>query len=387
MRIQSMTVTPVALPDPPLRNSVGVHQPVALRIIVELRSDVGLVGLGEAPGGSARLAGLQAAVPVVVGRDPHHLGTLQELLPDPRIFSAVEVACLDLTAQAAGVPVVDLLGGPVRDRVPFSAYLFFKDAGHPGRQPDRWGEVLTPEAMVEEARTFVERWGFQALKVKGGVLEPLEEARTMALLREAFPEAPLRLDPNAVWSVETSLEVARMVTPLDMEWLEDPALGIEAMVQVREGTRVPLSTNMCVTTFADLPEAARLRPVDVILADHHLWGGLRDTVRLSTFCHDFGFGIGMHSNSHYGISLAAMVHVGAAMPLLTADCDTHYPWLEEDIVRGEPFHFEGGALRVPTTPGLGVTLDPERFAAAAERYRRMGITDRDDRAGTATPRP
>jgi glucarate dehydratase len=163
MRIQSMKVTPVAMPDPPLRNSVGVHQPVALRIIVELRSDDGLVGLGEAPGGSARLAGLEAAVPLVMGRDPRHLGALRELLPDPPIFSAVEVACLDLAGQAAGVPVVDLLGGPVRDRVPFSAYLFFKDAGHPGSAPDGWGEVLTPEAMVEEARTLVDRIWFKSL--------------------------------------------------------------------------------------------------------------------------------------------------------------------------------------------------------------------------------
>ncbi len=382
MLIQAMTVTPVAMPDPPLRNSAGVHQPVALRIIVELRTEEGLVGLGEAPGGSARLAALEAAVPVVVGQDPRHLGALYELLPDPRLFSAVEVACLDLAARAAGVPVVDLLGGPVREWVPFSAYLFFKDAAHPGADPDRWGEVLTPEALVEEARTLVDRFGFRALKVKGGVLPPLEEARAMALLRKAFPDRPLRLDPNAVWSVETSLEVARAVEPLELEWLEDPAPGMEAMAELSRATPVPLSTNMCVTTFGDLPEAARLRPVDVILADHHFWGGLRETVRLSAFCRDFGFGIGMHSNSHYGISLAAMVHVGAAMPLLSADCDTHYPWLEEDIVRGEPFHFESGALRVPTTtPGLGVTLDPDRFAAAAERYQRMGITDRDDRAG------
>lgn len=381
-----MTVTPVAMADLPLRNSTGVHQPVALRIIVELLTDDGRLGLGEAPGGSRRLAGLQEAVPRVVGEDPHHLGLLQERVPDPRVFSAIEVACLDLAGQAAGVPVVDLLGGPVRDRVPFSAYLFFKNAGHAGEAPDGWGEVLTPEAMVREARTFVERWGFHALKVKGGVLDPLEEARTMALLREAFPDRPLRLDPNALWSVETSLEVARAVEPVGMEWLEDPTRGMEGMARVREGTPIPQATNMCVTAFEDLPEAVRLRPVDVILADHHFWGGLRESVRLAKFCRDFGFGVGMHSNSHYGISLAAMVHLGAAMPHLTADCDTHFPWLDEDIVQ-ESFEFEDGALRVPDRPGLGVTLDPARFAAAAERYRRMGITDRDDRAGMPGANP
>lgn len=380
MRIASMTVTPVAMADPPLRNSTGRHQPVALRIVVQLRSDEGLIGLGESTGGSARLQALEAAVPRIVGQDPRHLTAIREILPRADVFSPVEVACLDLIGQAEGVPVVDLLGGPARDRVPFSAYLFFKEAAHEGQPPDAWGEVLSPEAMVAEARTFVERWGFKTIKVKGGVLPALEEARTMGLLREAFgPDVPLRLDPNALWSVETSLEVARAVEPFHLEWLEDPTSGMEGMAEVRRGAPVPEATNMCVTAFDQLPKAVEVQPVDVILADHHFWGGLRESIRLSLFCRDFGLGMGMHSNSHFGITLAAMVHLGAAMPHLTADCDTHYPWLDEDIVENPPFHFEDGALRVPPGPGLGVHLDEEKFAAAAERYRAAGITDRNDR--------
>ena len=73
-----------------------------------------------------------------------------------------------------------------------------------------------------------------------------------------------------------------------------------------------------------------------------------------------------------------MVHLAAAMPVLTYACDTHYPWLEEDVVQGEPFQFRDGKLAAPTTPGLGVKLDEERFARAEERYRRYGIVDRDD---------
>lgn len=380
MRIESMTVTPVAMADPPLRNSVGVHQPVAIRAIVELRSDDGAVGLGEIGSSSRRLAGLESAVPHVVGKDPHHLQAIRAEVPEPDLFSPIEVACLDLAGQAAGLPVVDLLGGPVRQTVPFSAYLFFKDAAHEGEPADAWGEVLTPEAMVEEARTFVERWGFGVLKVKGGVLEPLEEARTIRLLREAFgPSVGLRLDPNAIWSVETSLQVARELEPLQPEFLEDPARGMDDMAAVRRGTSLGLATNMCVVAFSQLPEMVQKGPVDVILADHHVWGGLRESVRLSQFCADFGLGTGMHSNSHFGITLAAMVHLGAAMPHLTHACDTHYPWLEQDIVEGAPFRFEHGSLRPPAGPGLGVRLDAERFAAAAERYQQMGITDRDDR--------
>jgi glucarate dehydratase len=375
-----MRVTPVAMPDPPLRNSVGVHQPVALRVVVQLLTDDGLTGLGEAHGGSARVTALEAAREVVEGRDPYQLLALQRAIPDPQTFSPIEVACLDLIGQATGRPVCDLLGGRVRDVVPFSGYLFYKEERHERYDGiDDWGAVLTPEAMVGEARRFVRECGFRVLKLKGGVLHPREEAETLRLMRAALgPELGLRIDPNGVWSVETSIRVAREIEPLGIEYYEDPTLGMEAMAAVRAAAHMPLATNMCVTAFSHLPVAVRLRPVDVILVDHHVWGGLRACVRLAQFCAEFGFATSMHSNSHFGISLAAMLHLGAAMPELTYACDTHYPWLLRDIVRGEPFAFRGGALPVPSAPGLGVRLDEDRFAEAAERYVRYGIRDRDD---------
>ncbi len=178
--------------------------------------------------------------------------------------------------------------------------------------------------------------------------------------------------------METSVRIARTLEPLGIEYYEDPTLGMDGMAAVRRETQIPLATNMCVTAFSHLPQMVRTEPVDVILVDHHVWGGLRDSIRLTQFCMDFGISTSMHSNSHYGISLAAMLHLAAAMPELTYACDTHYPWLEEDIVQGGPFVFREGNLSVPTAPGLGVVLDEERLTRAAERYRRWGITDRDD---------
>lgn len=382
MRIAEMLVTPIAMPDPPLRNSVGVHQPVALRAIVQLRTDDGLVGLGEAPGASRTLAGLEAARSVVEGSDPYHLFALQAQVSTPQVFSPIEVACLDLIGQATGRPVCDVLGGPVRDEVEFSGYLFYKDERHAQYDGvDDWGEVLTPEAMVGEARRFIDQYGFRVLKLKGGVFPPDEEAEALRQMREAFgPEVGLRIDPNGIWSVETSIRVARDIAPLGIEYYEDPTMGMDAMAEVRRAVDLPLATNMCVTAFSHLPDMVRKQPVDVILVDHHFWGGLRACVRLSQFCANFGLGTSMHSNSHFGISMAAMVHLGAAMPELTYACDTHYPWLQEseDVIKGSPFEFREGKLPVPGAPGLGVTLDEERLARAAERYRRYGITDRDD---------
>lgn len=380
MKISQMEITPVAMPDPPLRNSVGVHQPVALRVVVQLTTDEGLTGLGEAHGGSKRVESLHAARAAVLGKDPFQLLALRSEIPDPQTFSPLEVACLDIQGQVLGRPVCDLLGGRVREEVPFSAYLFYKEERHPQYDGvDDWGAVLTPEAMVGEARRFIQEYGFGVLKLKGGVLPPDDEVETLRLLRhELGPEVGLRIDPNGIWSVDTSIRVARDLESLGLEYYEDPTMGMEGMAAVRRETTIPLATNMCVTAFTHLRRMTQIEPVDVILVDHHVWGGLRDSVRLTQFCMDFGISTSMHSNSHYGISLAAMLHLAGAMPELTYACDTHYPWLEEDIVQGGPFVFRGGRLAVPTTPGLGVTLDPERLERAAERYRRWGITDRDD---------
>ena len=373
MRITQLELIPVAFPDPPLRNSWGVHAPFALRTIIRLHSDEGLVGLSETYGGEGMLLALRRAESKVVGADPFDLNQLRLLIREPRVFGAIEVACLDLIGRATGRSLCDLLGGRVRELVDFSAYLFFKYAGE-----DPWGEVLTPEAMVELARRFVDEFGFHTLKVKGGVLPPQQEMETMRLLREAFPDHELRIDPNAAWSAETAVRFIRGTRDLDLEYVEDPTWGIAGMAAVRRRTDVPLSTNMCVTAFEHIAPAVQAGAVDVILLDHHFWGGLRASQELAAICRAFGLGLSMHSNSHLGVSLAAMVHLASATPNLRYACDTHYPWLEEDVLAGGKLRFEEGKLAVPEGPGLGIELDEERVQMLAENYIRVQERERDD---------
>jgi glucarate dehydratase len=374
MRIVDMKLTPVAVPDPPLRNSWGIHEPVFVRVIIQLRTDDGLVGLGESPGGGAMVQSLEAARGHIVGMDPWQLEPLRVTLRNARLFSAVEEACLDLIGKATGRPVSDLLGGTVRRRVPYAAYLFYKEAGD-----DEWGEVLSPEAMVRLAETWVERWGFGCLKVKGGVLEPDAEVETMRLLRERFgPRMGLRIDPNAVWSVETSRRVAHKLADTDLEYLEDPCAGITGMAEVARSTHTPLSTNMCVTAFDHVPEAFRAGAVSVVLADHHVWEGLTGCVKLGKICHSLGWGVGQHSNSHLGITMAAMTHLAAAVPNLIYASDSHYPWITEDIIKGPMFHFKDGFLEVPSGPGLGVELDEAKLEQFADAYQQRRRHARDD---------
>ena len=103
-----------------------------------------------------------------------------------------------------------------------------------------------------------------------------------------------------------------------------------------------------------------------------------DNRQMAKICRVWGLGVSMHSNSHLGISLAAMTHVAAALPELTHACDTHYVWIEEDILVGGKWQFREGRLPVPTAPGLGIEVDEARVAQMAEAYRACGLTKRSD---------
>ncbi|MFE6746402.1 glucarate dehydratase family protein [Kitasatospora purpeofusca] len=416
MRIREVVVTPVAFPDPPLLNSAGVHQPWALRAIVELRGEDGLVGLGETYGDAPHLALLRRAAPAVTGLDPfdtngllrrvagvlgaadapdrHGLtGASGPLRTTLKVLGPFETACLDLQGQLTGRPVADLLGGRVRDEVPYAGYLFYRWAAHPaqpGPLPDRDGdpypEALDAGGIVEQAGQLVEQYGFRSLKLKGGVLPPEEEVEAIRELRAAFPDHPLRLDPNAAWTVETSVRVGERTEGL-LEYLEDPTPGIAGMAEVARRVPMPLATNMCVVSPDDLPPGFGARAVGVVLADHHYWGGLRRSAELAAVCRTWGVGVSMHSNSHLGISLAAMTQLGAALPELTYAADTHTPWQGGVDVVAEPLRFTDGAVRVPDRPGLGVRLDPDALARLHENYLRCGVRERDDTAYRARFEP
>ncbi len=135
---------------------------------------------------------------------------------------------------------------------------------------------------------------------------------------------------------------------------------------------------MCVTAFEEVPEAARLESVSVVLSDHHYWGGFRASLKLAGICQTFGWGMSMHSNTHLGISLAAMTHLAAAVPNLTYACDTHSPWTREDVIQPGALVWDKGSLAVPGTAGLGVELDRDALEQLHRQYLDCGVRFRDD---------
>ena len=411
LRITDVRITPIAFRDGPLLNAAGIHEPWALRAIVELETNDQRVGISETYGDAPMLAVLEQARSLVLGLSPFELNRMEErvrsairppaassgagefeLAPGShaaknaaKVISTFEVAMLDLQGQHVGAPIVDLLGGKVRDAVPYSAYLFFKHAEHIERPypPDAWGRGHTPDEIVAQAKRMIGLYGFGSIKLKGGVFEPTHEIACMRALHKALPGLPLRLDPNANWSLETSIAAAEELDEL-LEYYEDPCPGLDGMAELARHTKLPLATNMVITTLDDFrrnaERGAGRGAVQVLLSDHHYWGGLRLTQTLARMCALWDLGMSMHSNSHLGISLMAMTHVAASIPNLTYACDTHYPWQEEEVIEGGRVVFQDGAVRVPEAPGLGVRLDRTRLAELHEQYLACGIRQRDDLA-------
>ncbi len=175
----------------------------------------------------------------------------------------------------------------------------------------------------------------------------------------------------------TSIEVGRELDGV-LEYLEDPTPTIPGMAAVAREVPMPLATNMCVVGFEDIAQAVAEGAVSVILSDHHYWGGLRESQSLARICSTFDLGLSMHSNSHLGISLAAMTHLASAVTNLTYALDTHWPWKDEDVIVPGVLDFVDGAVAVPTGPGLGVELDRDALARLHEQYRTCGVRERND---------
>ena len=384
--ITAIRATTVTVPlEAPLRHANGAHWGRFVRTVIEVETDAGLVGLGEMGGGgeSAELA-FRALESSLLGHDPFDLEALRFKLMNPtaslynsrtQVHAAIEFACLDLMGQALNVRVCELLGGALREQVPFASYLFFRYADE---QTGIGGED-TAEKMVAHARDLVTRHGFTSHKLKAGVFPPDYEIDVYLALAEAFPDASLRIDPNAAWTVEESIAMAKRIAHVRNDYYEDPTWGLEGMRRVRDRIDIPTATNTVVVNFEQLAASIRLDAVDVILLDTTFWGGLRQAVKAGQVCETFQVGVAVHSSGELGIQLATMLHLGAVLPNLRFSADAHYHHLQGDVIAGGLMSYVDGRIAVPSASGLGVRLDRDKLGQYAELFRELGgyAYDRD----------
>jgi glucarate dehydratase len=379
MRIQDIRATTVTVPlEAPLRHANGCHWGRFVRTIVEVETDNGIVGLGEmGGGGESAEAAFRTMKAYLVGHDPARIEEMRFLIANPtaslynnrtQILAALEFACLDILGQAWGVPVCEILGGRLRDRVRFAAYSFFR---YPNPRTGE-GEVRTIDQVVEHIGSLKRRFGFTTHKLKAGVFHPDYELEVYRAVAAAFPEDSLRFDPNAVWSTEQAIRFGQAIEGLRNDYLEDPVYGLNGMRRMRQMVRVPLATNTVVVNFEQLAANALDTAVDVILLDTTFWGGIRACVKAAAVCETFQLGVAVHSSGELGIQLATMLHLGAVIPNLSFAADAHYHHLTDDIIEGGLMRYDQGAIRVPEGPGLGVRLDREKLREYHELYRRLG---------------
>lgn len=386
MKIVDLRATTVAVPlEAPLRHAAGAHWGRFIRTIVEVVTDEGIVGLGEmGGGGESAEAAVRSLLPYLKGHDPLQLEQLRWKIMNPtaslynnrmQLHAAIEMACMDAAGRKLGIRACDLLGGSIRDTVPFASYIFYR---YRDEKTGKGGEV-TPDEIVAHAHDLKARHGFKTHKLKGGHFSPDHDVETFRALGAAFPRDKLRLDPNAAWSVEEAARVGRAIEDLNNDYFEDPTWGLEGMRRLRNLVRIPTATNTVVVNFEQLAANIRLQAVDVVLLDTTFWGGLRQAHKAGTVLETFQYGAAVHSSGELGIQLASMLHLGAALPNLSFAADAHYHHLTDDIIVGGPLRYVDGAIAVPEGPGLGVELDREKLARYAEYYREVGgyAYDRD----------
>ena len=379
LTIADLRATTVTVPlEAPLRHAAGAHWGRFVRTIVEVETTDGIIGLGELGGGghSAQLA-VEALGPRLVGHNVFDLTALWFKICNPtaalydnrlQVHAAIEFACLDIIGQALDVPVYDLLGGKLRDAVPFASYLFFR---YPDPATGR-GEVRTPDQLVAQALELKERHGFSAHKLKAGVFPPEYELECFRAIAAAFPDDSLRIDPNASYSVPQAIRVGRAIKDLRNDYYEDPTWGMNGLRHVREATGLPIATNTVVTNMEQLAANVRDPAVDVVLLDTTFWGGIRPTLKAAAVCETFQLGIGVHSSGELGVQLATMLHLGAVLPSLPFAADAHYHHLVDDVIEGGKLPYRHGTIAVPQGPGLGIRLDRERLARYARLYEELG---------------
>lgn len=416
-KVTDMSVIPVAGYDSMLLNLSGAHSPFFTRNIVILKDNSGHTGVSEVPGGEPIRKVLEESKSFIIDKP---IGSYNNILNqirqrygdrdsggrgfqtfDLRItihaITALETALLDLLGQFLNVPVAALLGtGQQRQKVEMLGYLFYiadrrkTDLPYlnPSGQTDEWlrlrsDETLTPRAVVRLAEAAQVRYGFKDFKLKGGVMSGAEEMETVSALAEHFPDARITIDPNGAWSLDEAVSLCRNKHNV-LAYAEDPCgaekgySGREIMAEFRQATGLPTATNMIATDWRQLGHAIRLKAVDIPLADPHFWT-MQGAVEVARICHEWGLTWGSHSNNHFDISLAMIVHAGAAAPGKITALDTHWIWQEgKERLTREPLKITGGMISVPDKPGLGVEIDINQIEKANKLYMEHGLGARDD---------
>lgn len=379
LRIEGARLTRLAVPlrFPYVSSQVKTGRDVIYRTIVRLYGSDGNVGLGETVGSPGNFAVCARLCEGLVGADPFDLNRRRrQFAPLPfsnmdgrngwMAYGGVEAACFDLIGKRLGVPLYELLGGRHTDKVRTAGLM----GAYPVDEPVTVEELdacfanfANVEFVVAKAKKLVDEGGYDSLKIKSAGLRPEWDIAVLEAMREAFgPRMDLRLDANGGFSPVDALRLGKAVEGLDLEYLEDPVAGIDAMARLRRDLRTPFATNMCIIDFDQLPVGIRAGAADIVLGDIFHWGGIQAFRDLAAVCGTFRIGMGMHSFWEMGLATAFNLHLAAACHQVDHAIDGILWLYPDDITAGERMVVRDGVLPVPEGPGVGVELDEDKVA-------------------------
>lgn len=340
-------------------------------VILRMTTDNGLQGFGESdPFPTFTYESPETVMhmirnhlgPLVLGMDPANLvalhASMDALVPGwPFAKAPIDIAAHDILGQALGVPVYQLLGGQVRDRIP----MLWPLGGD------------TPEANAHEAIQKIAE-GYRSLHIKLGALSPeVDVARLRAISQAVGPEIPLMVDVNQGWDYSTALRTIRQLESLNISMVEQPlaANEIDAMAKLQASVNLPLSVDEALHSTHEAVTIIRQDAARVFSLKVGKCGGLFRTRQIAAIAEAARTPCFVNSMIEMGISVMASVHVAATVPNLVKHGHALMSNLriKEDILLDGNFQYDGRDILVPQDcKGLGLKVDEDKLARLAQDH-------------------
>ncbi|MBY5406766.1 mandelate racemase/muconate lactonizing enzyme family protein [Rhizobium leguminosarum] len=371
MKITAVKATPVTVELIRPSASAMSCSNVITRTIVEIETDAGISGLGETGGADVAAIITEKFAPQLLGRDPRERMSLRRLcLPHyrdygmPRYplemssYAGVEIALWDILGKSVDLPLYRVLGGAVRPRAPFSSYAFTLDvAGTDERD--------VPLKMAELAVQQVTEMGASMFEFKVARHSVDCDIETVREIRRALgPDIEIAVDANMRYSVDQARRFLRAVGS-ELANIEEPTSSLAECSRLRADFGVPVSTHC-----ADFDTLQQHPLLDNVVGALDQQGGIARTMELAGIAAALGRRYWLRSCLELGVAWAAMTHLGMACLHLDRPAQGLIHWVKDDLIKGGPWLIREGGVAAPELPGLGVALDKEAFAIAAERFER-----------------
>ena len=357
MRVTAITATRVSIPlTEPFVISLGVIDS-ADNVVVRVETDAGITGFGEgAPtpfvtGETVDM--VQAAVeflrPAVVGQNPFaieaiHRGMDRLLVGNGSAKAALDIALYDIMAQAAGQPLWQYLGG-----------------GADFVETDMTIGIGQPGTMAATAAKLVAE-GFRQIKIKAGADDDQDRA-AIAAIRQAAPQAHLKVDANQGWTAGQALAMLRFYDQYGVGAVEQPLphWDVEGMAFVRAHSPIPIMADEACFTPHDASRIVRLEAADVINIKLMKCGGIYPALQINAIAQAAGVRCMLGCMLESRLSIAAGAHLVAAQPnFVYADLDSFRDFDDSSLI-SQAFEFDLPYIRLVSTPGLGLTINNENF--------------------------